>query len=60
MANYEKMYAILCGAIDDVIQPLESIPLAHPSVEKLKAALLEAEDIYIENAILAKPHWQHI
>ena len=30
MPNYQKMYAILCGAIDDVIDPLEKIPLAVP------------------------------
>lgn len=28
MPDYKKMYAILCGAIDDVIDPLEEIPLA--------------------------------
>lgn len=47
MADYKKMYAILCGAIDDVINPLEEIPLAMECVEKLKAALLEAEEIFI-------------
>lgn len=50
MPNYEKMYALLCGAIDDVIDPLEKIPLARDCVEKLKAALLEAEQIYIETS----------
>ena len=50
MADYKKMYAVLCGAIDDVIDPLEKIPLARDCVEKLKAALLEAEDIYIETS----------
>ena len=48
MTNYEKMYAILCGAIDDVIEPLEKIPLATPSVKVLRDALLKAEEIYIE------------
>ena len=28
MADYQKMYALLCGAVDDVIDPLEQIPLA--------------------------------
>ena len=23
MADYQKMYALLCGAVDDVIDPLE-------------------------------------
>ncbi len=30
MADYERMYALLCGAIDQVIDPLERIPLAWP------------------------------
>ena len=47
MADYEIMYAILCGAVDDVIDPLERIPMAKDCVEKLKAALLETEEIYI-------------
>lgn len=28
MADYQKLYALLCGAIDNVIDPLERIPLA--------------------------------
>lgn len=47
MADYKKMYAILCGAVDDVIDPLERIPLARGCAQKLKEALLEAEEIYI-------------
>lgn len=47
MTDYKKMYAILCGAVDDVIDSLEKIPLAKDCAEKLKAALLEAEEIYI-------------
>ena len=47
MPNYQKMYAILCGAIDDVIDPLEKIPLAVPSARKLRTALEEAEELYI-------------
>lgn len=50
MPNYEKMYAILCGAIDDVIDSLEEIPLAKPSAEHLKEALNTAEEIYIETS----------
>ena len=48
MADYRKMYFVLCKAIDDVIEPLERIPLAMPHANHLKAALLEAENIYIE------------
>ena len=28
MADYQKMYAVLCSAVDEVIDPLERIPLA--------------------------------
>ena len=48
MANYRKMYAVLCAAIDEVIDPLEKIPLATPRARKLREALEEAENIYIE------------
>ena len=47
MPDYRKMYAILCGAIDDVIDPLEEIPLALPYAIKLKAALEAAEELYL-------------
>ncbi|MBQ6431207.1 MAG: hypothetical protein IJJ99_04965 [Oscillospiraceae bacterium] len=50
MADYRKMYMILCAAIDDVIDPLERIPLAHFEVEKLRAALLSAEEVYIDSS----------
>lgn len=49
MPDYRKMYAILCGAVDDVIDPLEQIPLAVPYAGKLRRALLEAEEVYIED-----------
>lgn len=35
MADYKKMYAILCTATDSVIEPLEQIPLALPQVQIL-------------------------
>ena len=50
MADYRKMYYVLCRAIDDVIDPLERIPLAIPYSRHLKKALLEAEEIYITTA----------
>ena len=46
MADYKKMYYILCKAIDDVIDPLNRIPHARPYAEQLQKALLEAEEIY--------------
>ena len=48
MADYKKMYAILCSAVDSVIDPLEQIPLALPQAQILRKALLDAEDLYIE------------
>ena len=48
MADYKKMYAVLCGAIDEVIDPLEQIQAAEHILETLQDALLEAEEIYIE------------
>ena len=53
MQNFEKMYAILCGTIDDVddvIEPLEHIPRARPFAHALTAALLEAEELYLSAA----------
>ncbi len=50
MADYRKMYYVLCKAIDDVIDPLERIPLAVPYAQRLKSSLLEAEEIYITSS----------
>lgn len=47
MADYQKMYAVLCCAIDKVIDPLDHIPLASPQCKVLRTALLQAEEIYI-------------
>ena len=55
MTNYKKMYTILCGAVDDVIAPLEKIPLARNCVQHLKNALLEAEEVYIITSPLEEP-----
>ena len=48
MADYRKMYYVLCKAIDEVIDPLDRIPLARPYAGQLQKALLEAEEIYID------------
>ena len=48
MADYKKMYMVLCGAVDEVIDPLEQIPMARSSVQVLQEALLRAERIYID------------
>lgn len=47
MADYKKMYTILCGAVDEVIEPLEQIPMAREPVQVLREALLQAENVYI-------------
>lgn len=41
MEDYAKMYAVLCGAIDDVIDGLEALPGAAEYAQHLKAALLQ-------------------
>ena len=48
MANYPKMYALLCGTIDDALDEMRSIPQAASTAEKLQRALLEAEALFIE------------
>ena len=55
MADYQKMYAVLCSAVDEVIDPLEHIPLALASARVLRAALEKAEEIYIRTAEEEEP-----
>lgn len=50
MADYKKMYAVLCGAVDSVIGDLEKIPLALPSAQRLICAMERAEEIYIRTS----------
>ena len=59
MANYEKMYAVLCGAVDDVIDDLERIPLAYAAARKLRTALQTAEDIYIATSAYSEETGDH-
>ena len=54
MADYRKMYYVLCKVIDDVIDPLDRIPFAKPYAEQLQKALLEAEEIYINTTPYAE------
>ena len=49
MANFRKMYAVLCSAVDHAIDELERIPAANDTTKKLHAARLEAEEIYIDS-----------
>lgn len=54
LIDYRKMYTILCTAIDEVIDPLERIPLAYAEAQKLRAALLAAEEVYIRTVPFAE------
>lgn len=48
VTDYKKMYAVLCGTVDDAIDELETIPLALPAATSLRNALLQTEEIYID------------
>lgn len=48
MADYKKMYIILCDAIDSVTDDLEAMPSAQHIWEALTNAQLKAEDVYIQ------------
>ena len=50
MADYQKMYAVLCGAINDVLDALMQIPQTSQQVEHLYKALEKAESIYLQTA----------
>ena len=50
MVDYQILYALLCGAVDDVIDAWEQIPVAMPYASVLRRALEDAEELYIETA----------
>ncbi len=51
MADYKKMYSVLCCAVDDAICALECSRLsALSAAQTLRIALQKAEDIYIETS----------
>lgn len=52
MADYQKVYVILCAAASDAADELADIPLAMGCRDKLQKALLAAEDIYIETTVV--------
>ena len=56
-ADYKKMYAVLCGTVDDVIDELETIPLALPEATSLRNALLQTEEIYIDTCMYSEPKY---
>lgn len=50
MTDYAKLYARLCGAIDEVLDELGTIPEAQHAWEKLQAAILDPEAQYLDTA----------
>lgn len=50
MLNYQKLYAILCGAISDALDLLPPLPENAKGLALLENAILETEAQYIESA----------
>ena len=50
MADYKKMYCVVCSAADSVIDELDGMTETRHIADVLKAALLEAEEIYINTS----------
>lgn len=55
MTDYAKLYARLCGAIDEVLDELGTIPEARHARERLQAAILGAEAQYLDTEEEKKP-----
>ena len=51
---YQKMYAILCGAVDDALMGLEQGSSAACIALRLRLALERAEEIYLETSMCAE------
>ena len=49
MVNYEKLYAILCGAASEALDLLPDTPETAAARHCLEGALEEAEETYIRN-----------
>ncbi len=54
MADYQKMYAILCGAVDDALMGLEQGSSAACIALRLRLALERAEEIYLQTSMCAE------
>ena len=54
MADYQKMYAILCGAVDDALQELEEGGSAACISLRLRLALERAEEVYLQTSMCAE------
>ncbi len=48
MVEYEKMYAVLCGAVDTALELIEQNSGTRQVAETLQVALNKAESMYIE------------
>ena len=48
MVEYEKMYAVLCGAVDTALELIEKNADTQQVAETLQAALSKTEDMYLE------------
>ena len=48
MIEYEKMYAVLCGAVDTALELIEQNSDTRQVAETLQMALNKAESMYIE------------
>lgn len=47
MADYQKMYYILCDSISKALDLLPETPANRPAQKLLLKALIKAEDVYI-------------
>ena len=43
MIDYQKMYTILCSAIDEVIDPLEQIRFAYPEAQNVTVTVCDSD-----------------
>ena len=50
MADYQKMYYILCDNISKALDLLPPTPVNRPAQKLLQDALMQAEELYIETA----------
>ena len=55
MIDYRKLYALLFGAIDDVLDELGTIPEAEHARQVLQWALLAAEEQYLRQSAEKSP-----
>lgn len=49
MADYAKMYALLCSAMSEAIDALEPTPRNREVIDYMVSALEQAEEIYIRS-----------